>query len=332
MSKKPIIAVTRVLPDAGMSMLAEAADIELRVWPGDLPPNPDELAALVAGVDGVIALVTDPIGGDLLDRNPSIRVLSNFAVGYDNIDVVAATERGVLVCNTPGVLTETTADLTFALLVSAARRVVEGVEYVRAGKWQTWSPTLLLGQDLHDATIAIVGFGRIGREVAKRAAGFSMRILAVTSDPTPRTDSETGAMYTDLDTALKEADFVCLNVALNDDTRGMIGARELGLMKRSAILVNAARGPVVDTRALVEALRNGVIAGAALDVTDPEPLPADHPLIAMENCIVVPHIASGSVATRSKMARMAATNAIEAVRGNRPPHIVNGDVWQNRRQ
>lgn len=331
MSKKPIIAVTRMLPDAGMTMLAEAGDIELRVWPGDLPPSPDELAALVDGVDGVISLVTDPIGGDLLDRNPSIRVLSNFAVGYDNIDVAAATERGVLVCNTPGVLTETTADLTFALLVSAARRVVEGVEYVRAGKWQTWSPTLLLGQDLHDATIAVVGFGRIGREVAKRATGFSMRILAVTSDPTPRTDPETGALFTDLDTALKEADFVCLNVALNDDTRGMIGARELALMKRSAILVNAARGPVVDTDALVEALRNGVIAGAALDVTDPEPLPADHPLIAMENCIVVPHIASGSVATRAKMARMAATNAVEAVRGNRPPHVVNGDAWNNRR-
>lgn len=331
MSRKPIIAVTRVLPDAGMTMLAEAGDIELRVWPGDLPPSPDELATLVDGVDGVIALVTDPIGAELLDRNPPIRVISNFAVGYDNIDVEAATERGVLVCNTPGVLTETTADLTFALLVSAARRVVEGVEYVRAGKWKTWSPTLLLGQDLHDATIAIVGFGRIGREVAKRATGFSMRILAVNSDPTPRTDPETGATFTDLDTALKEADFVCLNVALNDDTRGLIGARELGLMKRSAILVNAARGPVVDTDALVEALRNGVIAAAALDVTDPEPLPANHPLIAMENCIVVPHIASGSVATRSKMARMAATNAIEAVRGNRPPHIVNGDAWNNRR-
>jgi glyoxylate reductase len=330
MSSKPIIAVTRVLPDAGMKMLADASDIEVRVWPGDLPPTRDELVKLVDGANAVISLVTDTIDADLLDQHPSIRTVSNFAVGYDNIDIAAATERSVLVCNTPGVLTETTADLTFALLVSAARRIVEGVEYVRAGKWQTWSPTLLLGQDLHDATIAIIGFGRIGREVAKRAAGFSMRILAVTSDPTPRVDAETGATYTDLDTALKEADFVCLNVALNDETRGMIGAREFGLMKRSAILVNAARGPVVDTDALTDALKHGVIAGAALDVTDPEPLPSDHPLIQLENCIVVPHIASGSVATRAKMARMAATNAIEAVRGNQPPNIVNDQVWEAR--
>ena len=217
MSSKPIIAVTRVLPDAGMTMLAEATDIDVRVWPGDLPPTRVELAKLLEGASAVISLVTDTIDSELLDQAPSIRTVSNFAVGYDNIDIDAANERGVLVCNTPGVLTETTADLTFALLVSAARRIVEGAEYVRAGKWQTWSPTLLLGQDLHDATIAIIGFGRIGREVAKRAVGFSMRILAVTSDPTPRVDGETGATYTDLDTALKEADFVCLNVALNDE-------------------------------------------------------------------------------------------------------------------
>jgi glyoxylate reductase len=323
----PIVAVTRVLPDAGMEMLSEASDIELRVWPEELPPDREALDTLLTGAAGAVTLVTDPIDAALLDRHPELRVVANFAVGYDNIDVDAATERSVMVCNTPGVLTETTADFTFALLISAARRVVEGADYVRAGKWKTWGPTLLLGHDLHGATLGIVGYGRIGREVAKRAAGFSMRILAV--DPMPISPDDI-VEQVDLETMLREADFVCLNTALTDETRGMIGPHELGLMKRSAILVNAARGPVVQTHALFEALRDGTIAGAALDVTDPEPLPADHPLIQLPNCLIVPHIASASIATRSKMATMAAANALEGVRGNRPPNLINESVWSSR--
>jgi glyoxylate reductase len=327
MSDKPLIAVTRVLPDAGMEMLHAASDIELRVWPDELPPDRDQLDRLLDGASGAITLVTDPVDGALLDRHPDLKVVANFAVGYDNIDVMAASERNVLVTNTPGVLTETTADFAFALLISAARRIVEGADYVRAGKWQTWGPTLLLGHDVHGATIGIVGYGRIGREVAKRAAGFSMRILAFDQQPISPDDI---AQAVDLDTLLKESDFVCLNVALTDETRGMIGERELGLMKPSAILINAARGPVVQTEALYDALTSGQIAGAALDVTDPEPLPADHPLIQLPNCLIVPHIASASIATRSKMATMAAANALEGVRGNRPPNLVNESVWAAR--
>jgi glyoxylate reductase len=325
MSGKPVVVVTRQLPDAGMKLLAEANDVETRVWPHDLPPSRADLLELLPGAQAAVTLVTDPIDGPLLDALPELKTVANCAVGYDNIDVSAASERGVLVCNTPGVLTETTADFAFALVVAAARRIVEAADYVREGQWKTWSPTLFLGQDLYNATIGIIGFGRIGQEVGKRAAGFSMRILAV--DRGKRADVSYDVEYTDLDSLLKESDFVCLTVALNEDTRGLIGARELALMKPTAMLVNAARGPVVQTDALLDALRNGTIASAALDVTDPEPLPVDHPLISLPNCVVVPHIASASVATRSKMATMAVCNALAGIRGERPANLVNPDVW-----
>jgi glyoxylate reductase len=327
MSGKPVVVVTRQLLEAGMELLAEATDVEVRVWPHDLPPTRQDLLELLPGASAAITLVTDPIDGPLLDALPDLKTVANCAVGYDNIDVPAATERGVLVCNTPGVLTETTADFAFALVVAAARRIVEAADYVRDGKWKTWSPTLFLGQDLHDATIGIIGFGRIGQEVAKRAAGFSMRILTI--DRGKRPDVKFEVEYTDLDTLLRESDFVCITVALNDETRGLIGSRELGLMKPTAMLVNAARGPVVQTEALLEALTNGTIAAAALDVTDPEPLPADHPLVSLPNCTIVPHIASATVATRSKMATMAVNNALAAIRGTRPANLVNPEAWEN---
>lgn len=320
MSLRPIVAVTRRLPDAGMAMLAAATDVESRVFHEDRPPSRSELLQLLDGATAAVTFVTDPIDGDVLDSNPGLKVLANFAVGYDNIDVPAATKRRVIVTNTPGVLTETTADFTFALLISAARRVVEASDYVRAGKWKTWSPTLFLGQDLHGATIGIVGYGRIGREVGKRAAGFDMKVLVNNRSPLQSGDRATAV---DLDVLLAESDFVCLNVALTPETRGMIGKRELALMKPSAILINAARGPVVQTEALYEALTTGVIAGAALDVTDPEPLPADHPLIGLENCLIAPHIASATVATRARMATMAVSNALAVVRGEIPPNPVN---------
>ncbi len=322
-------ALTRMLPEAGMALLrqAEAAEhLDLTIWPEELPPDGDVLASLLHGCDGAITLVTDPIGAALLDAEPQLKVLSNYAVGYDNIDVEAATARGVAVCNTPGVLTETTADLAWALLMASARRVVEGADYVRAGKWKTWGPTLLVGADIHHATVGIVGLGRIGKEVAKRARGFDMRILAFDTMPDSKAAAELGVELVDLDTLLRESDFVTLHCALTDETRHLIDATAFGKMKRTAILINAARGPVVDTAALVTALSTGGIAGAGLDVTDPEPIPADHPLVSMENVIIVPHIASASVATRGKMAEMAVNNLLAALRGERPAHIVNPEV------
>jgi glyoxylate reductase len=325
------LAVTRVIPDAGMELLraAEAnGEIELRVYDKEMPPSADELDALLEGADGAITILTEKITSQLLDRHPTLTVVSNFAVGYDNIDVPAATERGVAVCNTPGVLTETTADFAFTLLVAAARRVVEGVDYVRAGRWKTWGPTLLLGRDLYNATIGIVGFGRIGKEMAKRAAGFNMRILAYDAYRDEEAAKALGVTFVELDDLLSESDFVTLHCALTEETVRLIGARELEIMKKEAVLVNAARGPVVDTDALTQALRDGTIWSAALDVTDPEPLPPDHPLIAMPNCIVVPHIASATVATRNNMATLAVQNALAVLQGNTPPHCVNPEVLQ----
>lgn len=322
-------AVTRVIPDAGMALLREAegnGEITLRIWSEEMPPSGAELDELLAGCDGALTLVTDTIDAALLDREPQLKIVSNFAVGFDNIDVEAATERGVLVCNTPGVLTETTADFAWALLMASARRVVEAADYVRAGKWRTWGPTLLLGRDVHHATIGIIGFGRIGREMARRASGFEMTILAYDPFQDPAAAAEFGATYVSLDELLRRSDFVTIHSALTPETKHLIGRREFELMKSEALLINAARGPVVDTDALVEALREGQIAGAALDVTDPEPLPADHPLIGMSNVVVAPHIASASVTTRNRMATMAATNLLAGLRGERPPYLVNPEA------
>ena len=317
------VAVTREIPEAGLRRLRQSADVKL--WDQELPPSEGELDTLLEGCAGAITLLTDHIDGAVLDRHPQLRVVSNFAVGYDNIDVPAASERGVLVCNTPNVLTNATADHTWALLLSAARRIPESIAYVRDGKWQTWGPLLLLGQEVSGATIGIVGLGRIGKEVAKRARGFGMRILAFD----PFEDAEFAAQYdvsyVPLEDLLADADFVTLHVALTPETHHLIGANELQRMKATAILVNASRGPVVDTSALVDALRDGSILGAALDVTDPEPLSADHPLVTMPNCIVVPHTASATVQTRNSMADLAARNLLAGLRGERPPAAVNAD-------
>jgi len=325
---RPTVAVTRIIPEVGLARLRAAADV--RLWEEELPPTPAQLADLLHGCDGALTLLTDEITGPLLDREPQLKVISNFAVGYDNVDVPAATARDVAVCNTPGVLTETTADFAFALLMAAARRVVEGVDYVRAGKWRTWGPTLLLGRDIYGATLGIVGFGRIGQEVAKRARGFDMRVLYYDVQRNEAAERELGATYRPLDELLRASDFVTLHVALTPETHHLIGARELGLMKPEAILVNAARGPVVDTEALVAALRDGEIGGAALDVTEPEPLPADHPLVQMPNAIVVPHMASASVAARDRMADLAARNLLAVLHGERPPQLVNPEVLERR--
>jgi len=317
------VAVTRKIPESGLQLLREATTVE--IWDQELPPSPDEIDALLEGCDGAITLLTDRIDGAVLDRHPSLRVVSNFAVGYDNIDVPAASERGVLVCNTPEVLTNATADHTWALLLAAARRIPESISYVRDGKWKTWGPMLLLGREVSGATIGIVGLGRIGKEVAIRARGFDMRVLAFDPFEDAAFAREHDVTYVPLEELLADSDFVTLHVALTPETHHLIGAAELGRMKPTAILVNASRGPVVDTDELVDALQGGTILGAALDVTDPEPLPADHPLVNMTNCIVVPHTASATVQTRDRMAELAARNLLAGLRGERPPAAVNAD-------
>jgi glyoxylate reductase len=320
----PRVFVSRRIPDEGLDPIIESCDAD--VWDGEMPPPRDELLRRVAGCDGVLALLTDRVDDAFLDAaGPQLRVVANYAVGYDNIDVPACRARGVAVGNTPGVLTETTADLAFALLRAAARRLPEGSRYVRDGNWKTWGPLLLLGPDVHGATIGIVGFGRIGQAVAQRAQGFGMRILYHDIQPLPDdVTSAFGASYRPLEALLAESDFVSLHVNLSDVTRHLINAETLAWMKPTAVLVNTSRGPVVDQAALAEALRDGTIWAAALDVTDPEPIPMDDPLVGLDNCLIVPHIASASRATRGKMAAMAAANLLAGVRGEPLPTPVDG--------
>jgi len=318
-SERPRVFVARRIPDEGLDPIAHACDID--VWEDELPPPRDELLRRVAGCDGILTLLTDRVDDALLDAaGPGLRVVSNYAVGYDNIDVPACARRGVAVGNTPGALTETTADLAWALLMAGARRVAEGDRYVRAGHWRTWGPLLLLGEDVHGATLGIVGFGRIGQAVARRAAGFGMTVLYSSRSRVPEAIEEAlGATYVGLYELLERSDFVSLHVALAEDTRGLIDAAALARMKHTAVLINTARGPVVDPAALAAALRDGVIGAAALDVTDPEPIPPDDPLLALDNCLVVPHIASASRATRGRMAAMAAANLLAGVHGQPLP-------------
>jgi lactate dehydrogenase-like 2-hydroxyacid dehydrogenase len=321
---KPKVYVTRKVPQAGIDLLRESCEVE--VWEGELPVPREVLLEKVRDTEGLYCLLTERVDEELLDAAPRLRVVSNMAVGYDNIDVAACTARGIPVGHTPGVLTDTTADLTFALLLAAARRLVEGVDYVRAGKWKTWGPTLLLGQDVHGATLGIIGLGRIGQAVARRARGFDMRILYHDIRRIPEAEATLGATYVELDTLLAESDFVTLHVTLTEATYHLIGREELRKMKPTAVLVNASRGGVVDPQALYEALRDGEIGYAALDVTEPEPIPPDHPLLSLPNCIIVPHIGSASVATRTKMAVMAAENLLAGLRGEPLPHCVNPEV------
>lgn len=323
------IVVTRQIPEAGLSLLRGQG--EVTVWEDEMPPSAEQLDTLLGDADAALTLLTDRVDGAVLDRHPNLKVVSNFAVGYDNIDADAATERGVVICNTPNVLTAATADHTWALLMSAARRIPESIEYVREGKWKTWGPLLLLGQEISGATLGIVGLGRIGKEVARRASGFGMRVLAYDEYQDADFAAQNNVEYTDLETVLREADFLTLHVALTPETQHMIGAAEFAKMKPSAILINASRGPVVDTDALVVALESGEILAAALDVTDPEPLPADHPLVSAPNCIVVPHTASATVQTRDAMATLAARNLIAALTGDKPPAAVNYDAVAARR-
>jgi glyoxylate reductase len=325
MSSRPLVAVTRAIPETGLDLLQE--HVEIRLWDNDIPPTPEELDKLLEGVDGALTLLTDMIDGPLLDRHPGLRFVSNLAVGYDNIDVAACTARGVAVTNTPGVLTKATAEFAFALLMATARRIPEAADYVRDGKWVTWGPKLLLGQQILGSTLGIVGFGRIGQSIAKMASAFGMRILVNNRRQDPRLAAKYDVTFVDFLDLLRESDFVSLHVALTPETHHLISTRELKLMKKTAVLINAARGPVVDTEALTQALIDGEIFAAGLDVTDPEPLPADHPLVSLPNAVIVPHIASATVQTRNAMSSLAARNIVELVNGRRPAAIVNPEVF-----
>jgi glyoxylate reductase len=298
------VLVTRRLPGPALQRLE--AEHEVDVWPEPLPPPPDVLRARAAGAEGLLALITDRIDADLIEDCPDLRVISNYAVGSDNVDVGAAAARGIPVGITPDVLTDATADLAFACLLAAARRLPEAMAAVREGEWKTWGPEWLLGYDVHGATLGIVGFGRIGRAVARRAEGFDMEVL------------HTGAVP--LAELLERADAVSLHVPLTPDTRHLIDDEALARMKPTAVLVNTARGGVVDQEALARALHEGGIAGAALDVTDPEPLPADHPLLDAPNLLVLPHIGSATHRTRERMADIAVDNLLAGLAGEPLPH------------
>lgn len=323
------VYVTRRIPEPGLDILKKEADV--KVWDGELPPPREVLLKEVEDIDGLVALLTDKIDGELMDKAKRLKVVSNYAVGFDNIDVPEATKRGILVTNTPGVLTDTTADFAFTLLMAAARRVVEADRHTREGKWKTWVPTGFLGQDIHHATLGLIGLGRIGYEMARRGSGFSMKLLYYDVVRNEKAEKELGIQYVSLPELLKQADFVSIHVPLTKETHHLIGRDQLKLMKKTAILINTARGPIVDLEALYEALRDGTITGAGLDVTEPEPIPADHPILKLNNLTIAPHIASASVATRTKMATMAAENCVAALKGETPPNLVNPEVMKDRK-
>jgi len=304
--------VTRVLPGDALGRLAASHDVD--VWEGDLPPPRRALLEGARDAEGLLSLLTDHLDAELFDSCPRLRVVANMAVGTDNIDLDEASRRGIAVGNSPGVLTETTADLAFALILATARRLIEAADAVRSGTWRTWEPAGWLGFDVHGATLGIVGSGEIGLAVARRGAGFSMEVLLNGREPAPD--------RVPLDELLARADFVSVHTPLTAETRGLIGERELRAMKPTAVLVNTARGEIVEAEALRIALDRGWIAGAGLDVTDPEPLPTDHPLLGAPNLTVLPHIGSASHATREAMAAIAVDNLLAALAGEAMPHPV----------
>lgn len=319
------VFITRALPTT-LEALHGIAEVE--VWPERQPPPYPVLRQQAQRVDGILCLLTDPLDQTLIAEAPALKVISQMAVGYDNIDVAAATAHHIPVGHTPGVLTDATADLTWALLMAAARRVVEGDRFTRSGKWQTWEPNLLLGPNIAGATLGIVGFGRIGQAVARRAWGFGMRVLYTNRHPCPANlEQSLNATRVSFEQLLQASDFVSIHTPLSPETHHLFQAPQFAQMQRSAILINTARGAIVNPDALYQALSTGQIAGAALDVTDPEPIAMDSPLLTLENLIITPHIGSASVQTRKIMADMAIANLIAGLKGDRLPHCVNPEVY-----
>lgn len=319
------VFVTRRIPEEGLAPLRERYDVEVN--PEDRILTREELLAGVRRCDALLCLLTDRIDAEVMDANPGLRVISNYAVGYNNIDVDAATRRRIPVTNTPGVLTETTADMAWALMMAVARRVVEGDRWMRSGTWPGWGPLQLLGQDIYGKVLGIVGFGRIGQAAARRARGFQMQVIYYSRQRKPDAERELGAVYRPLDQLLQEADYVQLHVPLTPETHHLIGERELNLMKPTAYLINTSRGPVIDEQALVRALAAGRIAGAGLDVYEEEPKMAPG-LAELDNVVLAPHLGSATRETRGRMAAMAAANLIAVLEGRRPPHLVNPAVYE----
>ncbi len=324
------VFVTRKILEEGLNMLRERYDVEVSDYDGIIPR--EMLLEKVKGADALLSLLTDNIDAEVMDAaGPNLKIIANYAVGYNNIDVEEATKRGIMVTNTPGVLTETTADFAWTLLMAIARRIVEADKFVREGKFRGWEPMLLLGTDVFGATLGIVGFGRIGQAMARRALGFNMRVLYYdNSRVDEQLEKELKATFVDLPTLLKESDFVTLHVPLTKQTHHLIGEKELKMMKKDAYLINTARGPVVDEKALVKALKEGWIKGAALDVFENEP-EIEPELLKLDNVVLAPHIASASYATRSKMSVMVAENIIKALNGEVPPNLVNPEVLQKKK-
>lgn len=321
------VFLTRQLPAPAMRRL-EAQDLELDVWPEAGPPPYEMLLQRVRGVHGLLTMLTDRIDDRVLDAaGPGLRVVSQMAVGVDNIDLAACTARGIPVGHTPGVLSDAVADLTIGLMIATARRFFEAAADMRAGRWTTWEPMGWVGPDLHGSTVGIIGLGRIGEAVARRLQGFQVRLLYHNRRPNPRAEA-LGAQYVSLDELLETSDFVSLHCPYTPETHHLIDARALAKMKPTAILINTARGGVVDQEALIHALRTGEIWAAGLDVFTPEPLPPDHPLLALPNVTALPHIGSASIATRIRMAQMAVENLLAGLAGERLPHCANPEVYR----
>ena len=331
MTVKPKVLVTRVIPAAGLDRIKQHCHTE--IWTDPLPPPYAVLRQKVADCDGLVSLLTDKIDAPLLDAAPRLKVISNYAVGFNNVDVASATAHGIAVGNTPGVLTDATADMAFCLLITAARRVVEGHQYTLAGKWQTWEPLGHLGQDLAGRTLGVVGMGRIGYALAKRCrGGWDMKVLYYDVHSSAQAERDLGAKLVDFDTLLRESDFISVHTDLNDQTRSLFNSDAFQKMKPTAVFVNTARGPIVDQKALTAALKAGTIFAAGLDVTDPEPPPVSDPLLNLPNVIVAPHIASATVGTRNAMAEICANNLIAGLTGQKLPAWVNPEVEGKRRQ
>jgi len=328
---KPKVYVTRDMPERGLRVIKEKFDAE--VWPEYAPPPKKVIIEKAAKVDALATLLSDKIDAEVFDAAPKLRIVAQMAVGFDNIDLAEATKRGIYVTNTPGVLTETTADFAWTLLMAVARRVVEGDKYVRTGQWKVgWHPMMLQGRDIYGATLGIVGLGRIGCAIAKRAKGFDMKVLYNDVIRRPDFEKEYGIEYVDVDYLFKNSDFITVNVPLMKETHHLVNEKKLKMMKKTAYIINNARGPVVDEKALYKALEEGWMAGAGLDVFEQEPTPIDNPLLKLDNVVVAPHISSASYETRSKMAEMTAENLVAFFEGKTPPNLVNTDVLKVKRK
>ncbi len=322
---KPKVFITREIPERGLSKIKEFFDVNL--WTDEAPPPKSVIIERVRDSDALVSLLTDPIDVEVFDAAPKLRIVSQYAVGYDNIDIKEATKRGIYVTNTPGVLTKTVADFTFALMLAVARRVVEADRYIRNRKWKVgWHPLMMIGADIYERTLGIVGMGRIGSAVAKRAKGFGMRVLYYDATRREDLEKELGVEYADMDKLLEGSDFISLHVPLTPETYHLMGEGQFRKMKPTAFLINTSRGKVVDQKALYKALKEGWIAGAGLDVFEQEPIPSDDPLLQLNNVVLTPHAASASYETRSKMAEIVAKNLIAFLNGEVPPTLMNKEV------